>query len=61
MKITDLCTAQSGVVSCRIARVDCLTAIGRREERTILQEGLLEVVRFWLSSRSNRGILRIPP
>lgn len=43
MKITDLCTAQSGVVSCRIARVDCLTAIGRREERTILQEGLLEV------------------
>lgn len=43
MKITDLCTAQSGVVSCDIARQDSLTAISRWEERTILQENLLEV------------------
>lgn len=43
MKITDLCTQESGVVSCDIARMDGLTAIARWEERTILQEGLLEV------------------
>ena len=32
MKITDLCTQESGVVSCDIARMDGLTAIARWEE-----------------------------
>ena len=43
MKITDLCTAQRGAVTCDIARQDCLIAITRWEERTILQENVLEV------------------
>lgn len=43
MTITDLCTAQSGVVTYDIARMDGLSAISRFEERTVLQETLLEV------------------
>ena len=43
MRITDLCTAQSGVTVRDIVRIDPLTAIPRPEERTILEEGLLEV------------------
>lgn len=43
MKITDLCTAESGCVERDIVRIDPLTGIPRSETRTILQEGLLEV------------------
>lgn len=43
MVITDLCTDQSGVLTYDIARMDCLTAISRFEERTILQETHMDV------------------
>ncbi len=43
MKITDLCTAQTGTVERDIVRIDSLTAIPRPEERTILHEGKVEV------------------
>lgn len=43
MVITDLCTDQSGVLTYDIARMDCLSAISRFEERTILQETHMDV------------------